>query len=80
MHEWDFPPPRRRRFYRTVDYQPSRWSSPGARKIVRVYWRVTLFIIKMLVSIPLSMIAIGAFWLLWVIVLVALGVGTANAL
>jgi hypothetical protein len=64
-HEWDFPPPRRRRrFYRTIDYQPSGWSSPGVRKAVRVYWRVTLFIIKALLAIPLAIMAFGAFWLL----------------
>ena len=38
------------------------------RRIARVYLRVTLTIIKMLIAIPLSIMAIGAFWLLWVII------------
>jgi hypothetical protein len=66
--EWDWPPTRRRR-YRTVDvYQPSGWSSSGARKAVDIYFRVTFFIVKMLVSIPLAILAVGAFWLLGVII------------
>ena len=65
--EWDWPPTRGR--YRTVDvYQPSGWNSPGAKKAVRIYWQVTITIIKMLVAIPLSIMAVGAFWLLWIIV------------
>jgi hypothetical protein len=74
-HEWDDfigmrvrVRPRPRRFYRTIEYQPSGWSSPGVRKAVRIYWRVTITIIKMLLAVPLSIIAIGAFWLLWVII------------
>jgi hypothetical protein len=68
-HEWDWPPTRRRRFYRTIDYcQPSGWSSPGVRNAARIYWRVTFTIIKMLISIPLAILAVGAFWLLWVII------------
>jgi hypothetical protein len=67
--EWDWPPTRRRRFYRTIDvYQPSGWSSPGAKKAVNIYWKTMVIIVKMLISIPLSIIAIGAFWLLWVII------------
>jgi hypothetical protein len=66
--EWDWPP-RRRRYYRTFDvYQPSGWNSPGAKKAVSIYWRVTITIIKMLIAIPLSILAIGAFWLLWTII------------
>jgi hypothetical protein len=69
--EWDWPPRRRR--YRTVRsrfdvYQPSGWNSPGVKKAVRVYWRVTITIIKLLLAIPLSILAIGAFWLLWIII------------
>jgi hypothetical protein len=68
--EWDWPPRRGRYRYRTVFdvYQPSGWNSPIARKAVRIYWGVTITIVKMLLAIPLSMIAIGAFWLLWVII------------
>jgi hypothetical protein len=67
--EWDWPPTRRRRYYRTIDvYQPSGWNSPVAKKAVRIYWRVTITLIKMLISIPLAMMGIGAFWLLWVII------------
>jgi hypothetical protein len=67
--EWDWPPPRRgRRYYRTIDYyQPSGWGSPGVRKAVDVYWRVTVFIIKALLAIPLSLMAIGSIWMLWII-------------
>jgi hypothetical protein len=58
----------RRRFYRTIDYQPSSdWNSPSVRKAVSIYFRATLFVIKMLVAIPLAVIAVGAFWLLWII-------------
>jgi hypothetical protein len=69
-HEWDWPPPRRgQRFYRTIDYyQPSGWNSPGVRKAVRIYLRVTVFVIKMLLAILLAILAIGAFWLLGVII------------
>src|SRR5438128_2439473 len=62
-HEWDWPPTRRWRYYRTFDaYQPSGWNSPVAKKIVRIYWRATITAIKMLIAIPLSIMAIGAFW------------------
>jgi hypothetical protein len=68
--EWDWPPTRRRRFYRTIDvYQPSGWSSPVTKKIVSVYWRTMVVAIKMLISIPLAIMAIGAFWLLGVIIM-----------
>jgi hypothetical protein len=68
--EWDWPPTRRHyRRYRTVNvYQPDGWNSPGAKKAVHIYWRVTITIIKMLVAIPLTIMAIGAFWLLWTII------------
>jgi hypothetical protein len=84
--EWDWPPTRRRRYYRTVDkcncwlvrssdtepaheyYQPSGWDSPVTKKAVRIYWRVTITLIKMLLAIPLLIIEIGAFWLLWTII------------
>jgi hypothetical protein len=58
----------RQRFYRTFDYRPTGWGSPGVKKIIRVYFRVTLFIVKMLISIPLAIVAIGAFWLFGVII------------
>jgi hypothetical protein len=65
--EWDWPPTRRRRFYRTIEYRPpSGWRSPTARKAVRIYWRVTITIIKALFAIPLSILAIAAFWFLWI--------------
>jgi hypothetical protein len=66
--EWDWPPRRRRRYYRTIDYQPRGWSSPVTTKIVRIYWRTMIGAIKMLLAIPLAILAIGAFWLLGVIV------------
>ena len=65
--EWDWPP--RRRLYRTFDvYQPVGWNSPGVKKAVHIYWRVTITIIKMLLAMALSIMAIGAFWLLWTII------------
>jgi hypothetical protein len=76
-HEWDDflgvhvrvrSRPRRRRFYRTIDYQPIGWGSPGVRKAARIYWLVTITAIKALVSIPLAILAVAAFWLLWVLV------------
>jgi hypothetical protein len=70
-HEWDWPerPPthQRRRYYRTVEYQPSGWSSPITTKIVDIYWRATLFIIKAMLSIALSIMLVGSIWLLWVL-------------
>jgi hypothetical protein len=67
--EWDWPPTRRRwRYYRTIDYQPSGWSSPVTKKAVRIYWRVMITLVKALISVPLAMMAVGALWLLWVIV------------
>jgi hypothetical protein len=68
MHEWDWPPPRHRRYYRTIDYQPSGWSSPSAKRAIRIYWRVTITLIKALISVALSIIAIGSIWFLWIIV------------
>ena len=52
----------------TIDYQPSGWNSPIAKKIIRGYWRVTITLIKALIAIPLSILAIAAFWLLWIII------------
>jgi hypothetical protein len=67
--EWDWPPRRHRRYYRAVDiYQPSGWNSPVTKKIIDIYWRVMITSIKMLIAVPLSIIAIGAFWLLWTII------------
>jgi hypothetical protein len=65
--EWDWPP-RRHRFRARFQYQPSGWNSPGVKKAISVYWRVTIGIIKVLLAVALSIVAIGAFWLLWVIV------------
>jgi hypothetical protein len=55
--EWDWPPTRRRRYYRTFDvYQPSGWNSPGVKKAIHIYWRVTITIIKMLLQhVPTAM-------------------------
>jgi hypothetical protein len=58
----------RRRFYRTIDYQPSGWGSPVVKKAISIYWRVTLFTIKALIAVPLSLMAIGSIWFLWIIV------------
>jgi hypothetical protein len=75
--EWDWPPTRGRHRglpygtanYRAVDvYQPSGWNSPGAKKAVRIYLQVMITIIKVLIAIPLSIMTIGGFWLLWTII------------
>ena len=61
-HEWDWPPPRRRKFYRTITvYQPSHVYQP-------LFWRVMITIIKALLAIPLSILAIGSFWLIWILI------------
>jgi hypothetical protein len=71
--EWDWPerPPtrQRRRYYQTIDvYQPSGWNSPGVRKAVDIYWRTTVFVIKALIAIPLTIMLIGSIWFLAIIV------------
>jgi hypothetical protein len=67
--EWDWPPTRRRKYYRTFDiYQPGGWNSPGVKKAINIYWRVTITIIKALIAIPLSIMVIGGLWLLWTII------------
>jgi len=70
--EWDWPP-RRRRFLagfraRFDVYQPSGWSSPIVKRAVNIYWRITIGIIKTLLAVALTIVAIGAFWLLVVII------------
>jgi hypothetical protein len=72
--EWDWPPRRRRfraRFRTRFDvYQPSTsgWNAPLVKKAVSIYWRVTIGMIKALLAIVLAVIAVGAFFLLWVII------------
>ena len=67
--EWDWPP-RRGRYYRTFDiYQPRGWNSPGVRKAVSIYWRTMVFIVKMLLAVPLSLMILGSIWMLWTIVM-----------
>jgi hypothetical protein len=73
--EWDWPPTRRWRHppplelrrtgYRTFDtYQPSGWDAPIAKKIIHIYWRVTITIIKVMITIYLTAIAFAASWLI----------------
>ena len=67
--EWDWPPKRRRRYRGVINVYPrSGWGSPGVRKAVNIYWRVTITIIKMLIAIPLAIMTVGAFWLFFVLV------------
>jgi hypothetical protein len=73
IEEWDWPPARRRyrwgRYPTRFDvYEPSGWNSPSVKTAINIYWRVTITIIKMLIAIPLSIMVIGAFWLLWTII------------
>jgi hypothetical protein len=64
--------PRRRKYYDVyqpgswdpVDiYQPSGWNSPVTKRVVDVYWRVTVACIKMLLITALTILAFGASWL-----------------
>jgi hypothetical protein len=70
---WDWPP-RRHRFRARVRtrfdvYQPtSGWNSPLAKKAIDIYWRITLGAIKVLLAALLTVVALGSFWLLWIIV------------
>jgi hypothetical protein len=48
------------------ELRPTGWNSPGVRKAIDIYFRVTLTIFKMLLAVPLSLLAIGAFWLFWI--------------
>jgi hypothetical protein len=67
--EWDWPPTRRRRYYRTVDiYQPGGWNSPVTKKIIDIYWRVMITSIKVLLTILLTIMAFGASWLFWTVI------------
>jgi hypothetical protein len=70
--EWDWPP-RRRRFRARVRtsfdiYQPSGWNSPLVKKAIDIYWRITIGIIKVMLAIVLTVVALGSFWLLWTLV------------
>jgi hypothetical protein len=66
VEEWDWPPRRRWRRYpsRFDVYQPSGWNSPITKKIIDIYWRVMITIIKVLLAIYLTIIAFGASWLI----------------
>ena len=66
--EWDWPPTQRRYRTRFDVYQPSGWNSPGVKKAVHIYWQAMITIIKVLFAIPLSIMVIGGFWLLWIII------------
>jgi hypothetical protein len=77
--EWDWPPTRRRKyyrspkFYRTIDiYPPSGWNSPITKKIVSAYCHVMITAIKMLLAIPLTIMLIGSIWLLWILALIVI--------
>jgi hypothetical protein len=67
--EWDWPPTRRRRYYpsRFDIYQPSGWNSPVTKKIIDIYWRVTITCIKVLLIGYLTIVAFGAAWLIGVL-------------
>jgi hypothetical protein len=71
-HEWDWPPRKRRGYfrpYRNFDvYQPSGWNSPGVKKAINIYWRVTITAIKMVIAVPLTIVLIGSIWFLWILI------------
>lgn len=72
IEPWDWPERRptrqRRRYYRTIDHQPGGWNSPIVRKVVDIYWHVTITAIKMLIAVPLSIALIASIWLLIIII------------
>jgi hypothetical protein len=69
-HEWDWPPTRRRRYYRRSfdTYQPSGWDWPIRKKIINIWWRVMMISIKVLLTIALTIMAFGASWLFWTVI------------
>jgi hypothetical protein len=70
--EWDWPPRRHRfraRFRTRFDvYQPSGWNAPLVKKAISIYWRITIGAIKVLLATLLTVVALGSFWLLWIII------------
>lgn len=64
--EWDWPPRRRWRHYpsRFDIYQPSGWNSPVRKKIIDIYWRVMITIIKAMFITALAVLAFGGSWLI----------------
>jgi hypothetical protein len=48
-------------------YPPRGWNSPIVRKIVNVYWAVTITALKMVIAVPLAVALVGSIGLLWVL-------------
>ena len=74
-HEWDWPPTRSWRHQRTVyrltlntGRRRTHWDSPITKKIVDVYWRTVIGLIKIALAVWLALMAIAAFGLLWTLV------------
>jgi hypothetical protein len=80
---WDWPPTRRWRYYRPrrrryydiyqpgswdpVD-QPNGWDSSITKKVVDIYWRLMVGIVKVLLAIALFIMSFCASWLFWTVV------------
>jgi hypothetical protein len=66
--EWDWPPRRRRgyyRTYRTLDvHQPSSWDWSIRKKIIDIGWKTMIAVIKVVLTIALTAMAAGASWLI----------------
>jgi hypothetical protein len=72
--EWDWPPTRRRRYYRIVDINPPissydavnscGWNSPVTKKVVSVYWLTMITCLKVILISALTIMAFGASWLI----------------
>jgi hypothetical protein len=70
---WRHYRPRRRKYYDIYqpgswdpvpNIQPSGWNSPIAKKIIDIYWRTTIAIIKVLLGIALFVMSFCASWLI----------------
>jgi hypothetical protein len=44
---------------------PSGWASPRVRKAVAIYCWIVITIIKVMIAIPLTIMTLGSFWLIW---------------
>jgi hypothetical protein len=65
FHHRPIKPRTRHRYQSRFDvYQPSGWNSSVNKKIIDVGWRVMVTIIKVFLTITLTIIAFGASWLI----------------
>jgi hypothetical protein len=56
-------------FTRLGDFKrPLGWNSPGVKMAIRIYWAVTITVVKMVIAVPLTAMAIAAAWMIWTLV------------